>query len=154
MSQVIESIAIDAPPQAVFDLIMDPGRLKDWVTIHRSVKVLSQDPGKAGARMDQVLSLRGVPFTVHWTLNSVTEPREAKWLGRGPAHSKALIRYRVSGEEAGPTTFEYTNEFTTPGGLLGNRASKLVVGGVSEREARHSLAKLKALLESEAPVNN
>jgi uncharacterized protein YndB with AHSA1/START domain len=25
---------IAAPPQAVYDIVMDPGRLKDWVTVH------------------------------------------------------------------------------------------------------------------------
>jgi uncharacterized protein YndB with AHSA1/START domain len=147
MSEVTESITIDAPLDKVFDTIMNPQRLGDWVTIHRSLKDQSGDPRASGATMDQVLSLRGVPFTVHWTLNSVDSPREAEWHGRGPAGSKALIRYRLSGADGGPTTFEYTNEFNTPGGPLGNRASKLVVGGVSEREAKNSLAKLKRLLE-------
>jgi uncharacterized protein YndB with AHSA1/START domain len=147
MSEVTASIEIDAPPERVFETIMDPQRLGDWVTIHRSVEVPSEDPVKQGARMDQVLALRGVSFTVHWTLNSVTVPHEAEWHGKGPAGSKALIRYRLSGPDSGPTTFEYTNDFSTPGGPLGNRASKLVVGGVSEREAKNSLAKLKTLME-------
>ena len=43
--------------------------------------------------------------------------------------------------------FEYTNEFTAPGGRLGNVASRVLVGAASEREARNSLARLKALLE-------
>lgn len=148
MADVTAQIEIDAAPQTVFDTIMDPDRLCDWVTIHRSVKLLSADPLQSGARMDQVLAIRGVPFTVHWTLNSVTSPHEAEWNGRGPAGSKAFIRYRLSGPPAGPTTFEYTNAFSTPGGPLGNRASRLVVGGVSEREANQSLQKLKRLLES------
>jgi uncharacterized protein YndB with AHSA1/START domain len=147
MSAVTTSIEIDAAPETVFSTIMDPNRLADWVTIHRSVKVKSEDPTASGAQMDQVLQLRGVPFTVHWTLSSVSPPHEAEWNGRGPAGSRALIRYRLSGPDAGPTTFEYTNDFSTPGGPLGNRASKLVMGGTSEREANNSLAKLKGLLE-------
>ena len=141
------SIQIDAPPERVFQTVMDPQQFENWVTIHRSVKVQSTDPTAQGAQMDQVLVLRGVSFTVHWTLNSVSVPHEAEWHGKGPAGSKALTRYRVSGPDTGPTTFEYTNEFSTPGGPLGNRASKLVVGGVSEREAKNSLAKLKSLVE-------
>jgi uncharacterized protein YndB with AHSA1/START domain len=148
MSAVTAEITIDAPPARVFATIMDPQRLGDWVTIHRSVKVRSPDPTAPGAQMDQVLALRGVPFTVHWTLTSVSVPHEAEWQGKGPAGSQAFIRYRLTGEDAGPTTLEYTNDFSTPGGPLGYRASKLVVGGVSEREANHSLAKLKSLMES------
>jgi carbon monoxide dehydrogenase subunit G len=147
MNQVKTSITIDAAPQTVFDTVMDPQRLGDWVTIHRSVKVKSKDPTEKGAQMDQVLSLRGVSIKVHWTLSSVTCPEEAEWQGRGPAGSRALIRYRVEGPASGPTTFEYTNEFSAPGGAAGMAASKVLVGSASEREANRSLSKLKALLE-------
>ena len=147
MSVVHVTIEIAAPPSVVFDTVMDPTRLGDWVTIHRSVKVVSGDPFSPGAKMDQVLHMRGVSFKVHWTLVAVDAPRTAEWQGRGPAMSKALIRYRLIGEDSGPTTFEYTNEFGAPGGLLGNVASRVVVGHASEREAHDSLAKLKALIE-------
>lgn len=147
MSTVHVEIEIAAPPTVVFDTVMDPARLADWVTIHRSVKVISQDAVSEGARMDQVLHMRGVSFKVHWTLAAVRRPREAEWLGRGPAMSHALIRYRLLGGVDGPTTFAYTNEFSAPGGILGNFASHVVMGHASEREAHDSLMKLKALLE-------
>jgi hypothetical protein len=148
MSTVHVRIAIAAPVQAVFDTIMDPGHLQDWVTIHRSVSSASSQPAKQGATMDQVLQIRGVHFKVHWTLAKVNAPYEAEWEGRGPALSKARIRYQLQGPDGGPTTFEYTNEFCTPGGVLGNAASRLLVGSASEREARESLTRLKTLLES------
>ncbi len=147
MNQIRTSTEIDAPPQKVFDTVMDPQRFGDWVTIHRSVHVKSEHPGDKGAQMDQKLALRGVSVTIHWTLTSVTSPQEAVWEGRGPAGSRAVIRYRLSGPDSGPTTFEYTNEFSAPGGAAGKAASKVLVGSASEREARKSLSKLKALLE-------
>lgn len=126
---------------------MDPGRLKDWVTIHRSIKDVSEQPLAKGATMDQVLHMRGISFTVHWTLEQVEAPKHAEWEGRGPAHSRARIRYELSGDEDGPTRFEYTNEFTPPGGRLGGVASRVIVGAASEREADRSLSQLKELLE-------
>jgi uncharacterized protein YndB with AHSA1/START domain len=147
MSVVNVKIEINVPPQVVFDTIMDPSQLRDWVTIHRSVSGVSADPTSRGAKMDQVLHMRGVNFKVHWQLSDVRPPFEAVWEGRGPALSKALIRYQLSGGEDGPTTFTYTNEFKTPGGPLGNVASRVMVGGASEREARSSLSRLKELLE-------
>ena len=140
-------IEIAAPPALVFDTVMDPNRLADWVTIHRSVTLISADALTEGARMDQVLHIRGVSFKVHWTLVSVTRPREAEWLGRGPAMSHALIRYRLVGDGDGPTKFAYTNEFNAPGGRIGNFASHVVVGHAPDREAHDSLMKLKSLLE-------
>jgi uncharacterized protein YndB with AHSA1/START domain len=147
MSVVHARIEIAAPPQRVFDVVMNPRRLADWVTIHRSLGPVSADPTVPGATMDQVLHMHGVSFRVHWRLVSVRAPFEAEWEGRGPAHSTARIHYGLSGDPGGPTTFDYTNDFGTPGGKLGRLASRVVVGGVSEREARHSLARLKALIE-------
>jgi hypothetical protein len=43
--------------------------------------------------------------------------------------------------------FDYTNEFTPPGGRLGTVASRMIVGAASEREANNSLSRLKALVE-------
>jgi uncharacterized protein YndB with AHSA1/START domain len=147
MSTVSVSTTIDAPIDDVWEVVMDPSRLKDWVTIHRDVTDVSSRPLKAGSTMQQLLSLRGVHFHVHWTLVDVDAPRRAQWDGRGPAHSRAVIRYELTDQGNGATRFDYTNEFKAPGGVLGNVASRVIVGGVSEREADHSLARLKALLE-------
>ena len=147
MSTVSVSTTIHAPIERVWETIMDPNRFKDWVTIHREVTDISGRPLRAGSTMTQLLCLRGVNFHVHWTLVDVTEPDRAEWEGRGPAHSRAIIRYELRDAGDGATQFDYTNEFKAPGGALGNMASRVIVGGVSEREAHHSLARLKTLLE-------
>jgi carbon monoxide dehydrogenase subunit G len=147
MSSVHVKIEIDAPPQRVWEIVMDPRRLKDWVTIHRSVRNISDNQLTSGSTMDQVLHMRGVSFRVHWTLAQVRAPSHAEWEGRGPAHSHARIRYELSGNADGPTLFEYINEFEVPGGRLGNVASRVIVGAASEREAKSSLERLKALVE-------
>ena len=147
MSVVHVSTEIAAPPQAVFDLVMDPNRLGDWVTIHRSVENVSRDPTAEGARMDQTLHMRGVSFKVHWTLAKVDPPFRAEWQGRGPAMSHAAIVYSLKGDPDGPTAFDYLNDFGAPGGMLGRVASRVLVGHASEHEARASLERLKKLME-------
>lgn len=147
MSTVKETITIRAPIERVWETVMDPSHFKDWVTIHRSVKSVSGQPSEPGAEMDQVLCLRGVNFHVHWALTEVSAPKTATWEGRGPAHSRAVIRYQLAAEDEESTIFSYTNEFTMPGGRLGSMASRVFVGGLSEREARNSLVRLKDLLE-------
>jgi uncharacterized protein YndB with AHSA1/START domain len=149
VSIVHTHITICASPQRVWDTVMDPMRLRDWVTIHKALGQVSGPPLLRGATLEQILQLRGVPFRVHWTLEEVDPPRFAQWEGRGPAHSHALIRYRLIEENTEQTRFEYTNQFTPPGGRLGVVASRVIVGAASEREARKSLAKLKALIENE-----
>jgi uncharacterized protein YndB with AHSA1/START domain len=147
MSTVHTKIEIAAPIERVWETVMDPHRLADWVTIHRAVRDVSENPLRKGSTMDQVLHMRGVSFRVHWTVVNVSAPNVAEWEGLGPAHSRARIRYELSGDEDGHTLFEYTNEFTVPGGRLGSVASRFIVGAASEREANGSLRRLKALIE-------
>jgi uncharacterized protein YndB with AHSA1/START domain len=147
MSIVQAEIEIDAPIERVWETIMDPARLGDWVTIHKSVKNVSDSPLRRGATMDQAMQVRGLTFRVHWQLVSVDPPHAAQWEGGGPAHSNALIRYELSSGESNRTRFRYTNEFHPPGGRLGNVAGRMIVGATSQREANNSLSKLKALLE-------
>jgi uncharacterized protein YndB with AHSA1/START domain len=148
MSTVQAEIVIDAPIERVWETIMDPRRLGDWVTIHKSVENFPRGPLRKGATMDQAMSVRGITFHVHWRLAAMDAPNEARWEGGGPAHSDALIRYQLSSDESGRTTFRYTNEFHPPGGRLGSVASRFIVGATSEREAHNSLLRLKSLLES------
>ncbi len=126
---------------------MDPNRLGEWVTIHRSVRGVSDSPLHEGATMDQSMCVRGVTFRVHWKLAAVDRPRRAEWEGVGPAHSRARIEYALNSVQADRTIFEYTNEFIPPGGRLGHLAGRMIVGTIPEREAERSLSRLKALLE-------
>ena len=119
MSTVHVSTTIDAPIDDVWKVVMDPGQFKDWVTIHRDVTDVSPPPLKSGSTMVQLLCLRGVNFHVHWTLVDVAGPHHAEWDGRGPAHSRAIIRYDLTDQGGGATRFDYTNEFKAPGGVLG-----------------------------------
>lgn len=147
MSTVSAKIEIDAPIERVWETIMDPTRLGDWVTIHKSVTNVSDSPLRAGSTMDQAMHVRGLTFHVHWTLMALDSPRHAEWEGGGPARSTAVIRYELASGNNGRTTFHYTNEFHPPGGRLGSVASRMIVGATSEREARNSLQRLKALVE-------
>jgi uncharacterized protein YndB with AHSA1/START domain len=140
MSEVITSITIDAPPEKVWEVVMDPHRLEEWVTIHRKLNSASRD------EMDQTLHLRGVNFHVHWELEECEAPTHAVWRGRGPARSHAETEYRLTAVDGG-TRFAYRNEFKAPLGPLGAVASRALVGGLPEREAHQSLRNLKSLIE-------
>lgn len=144
MSRVTASITIPASPQQVWDLVMDPRRLGDWVTIHRRLERSDDGPPFVGYEMDQRVSLRGVEFKVHWELVECREGERAVWEGRGPARSRAHTEYLLS-ELADGTRFEYENEFKAPLGPLGAAASRALVRGVPAREANRSLERLLKL---------
>lgn len=150
MSTVCAEILIAAPIERVWETVMDPHRLGDWVTIHKAVENVSRIPLRRGSTMDQAMSVVGVTFHVHWRLTEMTEPTEARWEGGGPAHSDALIHYQLEPTPDGGTRFRYTNQFHPPGGRLGSLASRFIVGATSEREADRSLSRLKQLLERKA----
>jgi uncharacterized protein YndB with AHSA1/START domain len=148
MSRVHSAIEIDAPPERVWAVVMDPRRLADWVTIHRRVEGAPARLTR-GSTFEQTLNLRGAHLHVMWTVVDLEEPRRAVWEGQGPAHSRASIVYELQPLGERGTRFEYTNEFKAPGGALGAVAGRVLVGGLSQREAQRSLQQLKQLVESE-----
>jgi uncharacterized protein YndB with AHSA1/START domain len=147
MTLVTASIDIDAPRERVFATVLDPARLHEWVTIHRRVNDADTGRPHEGFGMDQTLCLRGANFKVKWKITEFQPGRHVTWEGRGPAHSYARTSYSVSDRDGDGTHFEYENEFKAPGGFLGAAASRVIVGGVPQREANRSLQQLKALLE-------
>ena len=148
MSKVVMDIDIAAPPEKVWEVVMDPSRFGEWVTIHRKINKVDSGPVRAGMKMEQVLCLRGAHFKVKWTLDECREGRRAVWEGKGPVMSHAHTAYVLEPGANGGTHFHYENEFKAPAGPLGAAASKMIVGGLPEREARASLQKLKTLLEN------
>lgn len=144
MTAVEASIELPAPPADVWPVVLDPSRLHEWVTIHRSLSSADSGPPREGFRMSQQLAIRGVPVAVSWVLSECQAPVFARWKGRGPAGARARIEYRLEPSGVG-TRFVYTNEFTPPMGPLGRIAANALVGGTPEREAHASLERLRNL---------
>lgn len=148
MSDAVQAdIVIDAPPEKVWETVMDASRMGEWVTIHRKMDSADSGPPRQGMKMKQTLCLRHASFHVEWELVECHPARKAVWEGKGPMRSRAHTAYELSERDDGGTDFHYTNEFKAPGGPLGKAASKALVGGLPKREAEKSLKQLKALLE-------
>ena len=146
MSLVHASIEIDATPERVWELVMDPACLGTWVTIHRRLVGADHGAPRVGFEMDQQMHLRGVNLEVHWELRECRHAELAVWEGRGPARSQAHTEYRLSASGSG-TRFDYRNEFRPPLGPFGAIVSRALVGGMPLREANRSLARLKEQIE-------
>ncbi len=147
MTLVTTAIEIDAPPERVWEVVLDPRRLADWVTIHRSLGEDTPARLRVGSTFEQTMNLRGAHLHVHWSVVALDPPTRAEWHGRGPAHSQASIVYALAPTDSGGTCFTYENTFKPPGGPLGAVAGRVLVGGLSHREAQRSLERLKRLLE-------
>ena len=144
--KVERSTEIGAAPERVYEVVMDPARLEDWVSIHES---LIESPGgglKKGSELVQCLKLAGRKFNVHWKVVEDDHPKRVVWEGQGPVHSHAKVIYGLERNGDGGTRFSYVNEYDLPGGPLGKLAGR-TVAGVARREADKSLQRLKKLLE-------
>jgi carbon monoxide dehydrogenase subunit G len=144
--RVERTIEIEAPPERVYDLVMDPQRLGDWVSIHAGLKQSPNGELRKGSELVQCLKLAGRRFDVHWEVVQAEKPKRVVWEGKGPVHSRAKVVYDLDADGDGKTCFSYMNEYSMPGGPLGR-----IAGGVlkhtAERESEKTLAQLKALVE-------
>ena len=145
---VVADVDIDAPPEEVWNVVMDPKRFDQWVTIHRKIHHLDPGPPREGMEMEQTLCLRGANFKVKWHLSECRDGECAVWEGTGPMRSSARTEYHLAPDDNGGTRFHYVNQFKAPMGPLGAAASRVLVGGLPEREAHRSLEQLKQLLEA------
>jgi carbon monoxide dehydrogenase subunit G len=142
---VERSTEIAAPAERVYDLVMDPRRLEEWVTIHDHLEEAPDGSLRKGSTLTQRLRLAGRRFSVRWTVVENEPCRRVVWEGRGPVRSRARVVYQFEENEGG-TRFSYSNEYHLPGGPLANLAEP-VVRRVTGKELDATLARLKRLVE-------
>ena len=147
--EVRSCIEIEASPDEVWDVVMDPNRLGDWVSAHRELHWDGNGELAEGETFAQTLRLGGAKTRIEWTIVDMDRPRSAYWRGRGPISSKAYVTYELTPEGAG-TRFDYCNSFDLPGGPIGRLAARVASASKGRSEAEKSLATLKRLLEDES----
>jgi carbon monoxide dehydrogenase subunit G len=143
--KVERTVQIAAPPERVYEIVMDPERLADWVTIHHHLEDAPNGQLKQGSKLTQCLKLAGKKFNVRWTVVENDPCTRVVWEGRGPVASHARVVYEFSGNGGG-TTFSYMNEYDLPGGALGRVAGR-AVARVTEKELQRTLQRLKSIVE-------
>ncbi len=140
------TVEIAAPPEQVFEVLMDPNRLGDWVTAHRSVSEVPPGGLEQGSSFRQKLRLARVEFEVEWTVNRLDAPSLAEWKGAGPKGTSARVVYDLEPQGEG-TAFHYLNELELPAGAAGKVAGKLA-SKPAEHAMSRSLKKLQKIFKS------
>jgi uncharacterized membrane protein len=143
--KVQRTMHIAAPPQAVYDVVMDPHRLQDWVTVHHHLEGSPRSPLQKGSQLTQCLKLAGKRIKLHWRVVQNEPCEHVVWEGRGPVASRARVEYRFDSNDGG-TDFSYVNEYELPGGPFGRVAGR-AVSRVTQKELDGSLQRLKRLVE-------
>lgn len=142
--KVERAIEIAAPAAEVYEVVMDPRRLEDWVTVHAGLHD-APDRLKKGSELSQSIKVAGQKFKVEWVVVKADEPSAVEWEGRGPMGTKARVAYGLE-DAGGATRFNYVNEYDFPGGPLGRLGAK-AFERTAGKEADRTLEKLKGLLE-------
>jgi carbon monoxide dehydrogenase subunit G len=140
------SVDVDAPPEAVYGLVMDPRRLDEWVSIHESLLEAPRGDLEQGSKLSQCLKVAGKRFKVHWRVVEDDRPTRVVWEGSGPVWTKARVTYGFDAHDGG-TRFSYRNEYELPGGALGRVAGRAVTRA-AKREMKRSLDRLKEIVEA------
>jgi carbon monoxide dehydrogenase subunit G len=148
MPEVREQIEIEAPPEAVWDLVMDPDRLGEWVSAHQHAESPPGGDLDEGESFEQTLCLGGQPIGVRWTLTRADRPQRAEWDADGPKGAGAKVRYMLESANGG-TRFHYENDFDLPRGPIKLIAGR-IAGAPARRAAKKSLSNLKRVAEAEA----
>jgi uncharacterized protein YndB with AHSA1/START domain len=148
MSKLKRHIDIHATPEQVWDVLMDPAHLGDWVTIQEQLEEAPRGDLQRGSTLIQRCKVAGQRFVLRWTVLEADKPRRAVWEGHGPMGTMATVVYELS-QNGGGTHFHYTNEYALPGGFAGRLAGAAVVGA-SGHEANKTLKRLKRLVESKS----
>jgi carbon monoxide dehydrogenase subunit G len=143
--KVERSVDLAAPPQRLYDVVMDASRLEDWVTIHDHLVGDAPERLETGSKLTQCLRLAGRRFKVRWTVVENDPCRRVVWEGSGPVGSHARVVYGFEENGAG-TRFRYSNEYDLPGGPLGRLAGR-TVARVTAGELERSLQRLRSLVE-------
>jgi uncharacterized protein YndB with AHSA1/START domain len=135
---------IGASPESVYEVVMDPRRLDEWVTIHDHLVDAPEGGLRQGSELIQCLKLAGRRFNVHWEVVEADRPNRVVWEGRGPVHSRAQVVYELQPNGDEGTKFSYINEYNLPGGALGNLAGR-TLSRATGKALDSSLEKLKSL---------
>ena len=137
------------PAAGVWDVIMDPRRFDDWVTIHRKLGRVDDGELRQGFRVEQTLCLHHASFKVKWPLAELEAPH-ARGLGGPrarpaptPASSTTSPRSTAASGRASTTSTSTRNPAASSAASPAGCSSR----GTAEREARRSLQRLKAFLE-------
>ena len=113
-------------PRTVYDLIADPDRLGEWVTIHQYAGRRRARRAGEGREDDTVPEARRAQLQGEVDGGRERPPAPPRVGGQGPDALEGQGGERARAETGTGTRFSYINEYSLPGGPLGNMAGPMV----------------------------
>jgi carbon monoxide dehydrogenase subunit G len=150
MGHISRTIHVEATPEQVFDLMSDPARFREWQVPAAEVKDITGTPGTVGYGWTTASMFAGRKMEGHMSVTAVERPRSFEAKGTGSMAATLRGRFEPA---AGGTDVILENEYEMPLGFIGDAANKLFFEKSFAESWDKSLAKLKALVEAEAPAH-
>ncbi len=150
MGHISRTIHIEATPEQVFDLVTNPERLREWQVPAAEVKDITGAPGTVGLGWTTASTFAGRKMENHMSVTAVERPRSFEVKGTGSGTGTMRGRFEPA---AGGTDVTIESEYEMPLGFIGDAANKLFFEKSFAESWDKSLAKLKALVEAEAPAH-
>lgn len=146
MTELRRSIAVVAPPEAVFRELVDLHRLTRWSTItesHDGPEVL-----ELGQEFHQTIRVAGVRLRTRWRCVEHVPPRLVAYEATGPLGGRLRMRQTVSPTDGG-CQVALEVDYDLPAKRFGVLLDRLYVRRRTGREAQQSLENLKVLVEAQ-----
>ena len=137
-----ESIFINATPETVFPLVVDPEKSAEWDEKRQSMEILTEGPIAKGSRVRVV---RKIPMGTLETVEEIIEFEENRLIGWATVEGNMITTASVRLEPRGDTTeitFDMSGGLPFPMKLFAPLVSRMV-----SKETRGNLATLKGLAE-------
>lgn len=149
MAKIQRDIEIQARPEDVFEELVNWLELSRWST----VTVEHRGPDRAtrtGEEFEQKIRVAGIPLQTQWRVVDLDPPRLVAYDVTATGGGRMTMRQRVVPVDGG-SRMELDLDYDLPGGFLGEALDRAFVERRNEREAEHSLQRLKDLCEGRAP---
>ena len=152
MGHLREQFHVDAPAEAVWDLVTDTQRLVEWQSGLVEVKDSTGKLDRVGAAFSPVFRFAGRKLEGHFEVSRIEKPNLLEFKGTSPGGGKATQTLKLDRAGAG-TDVSFEMDYELPGGFFGGIADKLFMERQIERDIKHSNANLKALCEAKVPAH-
>lgn len=145
MTTVAVEIEIDAPAQAVWDVVSEPRHLHHWERHVARIRDLPKGPLHAGASYTAVMVFMRVRADVRVDILDWTPPRSARFRLTGPLD--AVVRTTIRPLRARRTLLRHEVDYEFPLGPLGAVAARslALVGGAQFALRRGALAQKREI---------
>jgi uncharacterized membrane protein len=146
MPQVQQSILIQAPPEAVFDLIANqPERMPEWWRAFELQARVTPPPTMVGSVSRYVYNMMGVKIKGEHQVIEMDE--NAHLLVKTTSGIDSLFEFHFVPVDGG-TELSVRVEYALPGSVLGQLLNRLTIEQRNERDLTDGLQNLKQIVET------